>query len=177
MRQAWVRPRFPLGRRYTGEIPTVSPCPRVQSKGAAFLGPRLSPTPGAWWSSLSFSLHPPLVIPTPAGCALSSALTSVPSQRCSGEQSRAHWGLHCTQLSPFRRTRAKVMRPWQAATFLGPFPPYCCCSPVPLQASSQLNFLFTASWLQGHSITWNSSCCQLFLASSSSVSQLQGIGK
>lgn len=42
------------------------PLPHVQCKGAAFLGPHLSPTPGAWWSSLPFSPHPPLVLPLPA---------------------------------------------------------------------------------------------------------------
>lgn len=85
MRQAWVRPRFPLGRRYTGEVPAVSPCPMFSARVLPFwvpisaphqvLGGHRCPSPRTLhWSS-------------PCQPAL-----NVPSQRYYRQQSRAPWG-------------------------------------------------------------------------------------
>lgn len=57
-----------------------------------------------------------------------------------------------------------------------PLTPFAYFTPSLKSLSTQLSCAFTGAWPQGCRVTWNSSCCQVSLASSS-VSWLQGISK
>lgn len=85
MRQAWVWPHFPLGRCYTGEVSTLSPCLLVQCKGAAFLDSVSAPRE-------SLGGHSCPSAPSTGPPRANQPALNIPSQRHYKEQSRVPWG-------------------------------------------------------------------------------------